>query len=447
MKFNSIITMNQLLSVLCLFTYVNAGLLNGMSTDGLITIDTTNSEPEIETSVTSPVGTESVDTTVVTTTVDKHKEGTANLDSIGFTGPITTTTITERTTTTASTASDVSSTEASVTLTSTNSASITESSPSESETATSSPSESESTTSSPSESETATSSPIESESTTSSDIVSSPLATDIDITPTEIIVQTTSGDLENQTESTPTVTSDSNHTETEMPESSTENLDNQTEAVKTIEKLTSSLIFAVGNVCEEFAISANTHSTESTSEDLENQTQSTINSETSSSIVVTPSVHENGTEVMYTNITNVPESTSEIVTVPVETTLASRMYQSRLMELVKNLCTQYTTYTNNNVNEITTAPTEITNTTESEIKSTENETQSVSTDNINTESTNETLSTTQKPTDANLHFYDIRIPNKKEKKCKPKKSDDEEECSTDSENGGNSTDGSDSDED
>ncbi|CAH8441950.1 unnamed protein product [Schistosoma haematobium] len=395
MKLISMITNIQLLSVLCLLTYVNAGLLQKSNEDEISSVGKTDSGQDIEPSIVSDVVAESVDSLNETTNVDSHKEGTSNSNSSE-----------------SIVVADVANTETVVNLTS-----------------------------NPPES-TIGNSDNNSNSTDNSD-VSSTLTTETDTTQNDIVVPiiaegsenhteststVTSG--ENHTESTSTVTSGENHTETVISDSTSENLDNHTEA-PTDANAPSPLIVAVGDLCKEFGIHMDTQLTSLTSGDLKNQTESTGNSD------ITPHTQVHNVDENRTDDSHL-ESTSESVDIRAQTFTETPKYPSPLMKLIDNLCKVFTN-TNEIVSDTTEEPTEIitttetNNITESETKSTDNETQSVSNICINTMCANETGTTTEQPSTTGAVLHHLNLSDIKSKKCKTKKSD-EDDCETDSEN-------------
>ncbi|CAH8441126.1 unnamed protein product [Schistosoma guineensis] len=408
MKLNSMITNIQLLSVLCLLTYVNAGLLQKSNEDEISSVGKTDSGQDIEPSIVSDVVAESVDSLNETTNVDSHKEGTSNSNSSE-----------------SIVVADVANTETVVNLTS-----------------------------NPPES-TIGNSDNNSDSTDNSD-VSSTLTTETDTTQNDVVVPiiaegsenhteststVTSGENyteststvtsgENHTESTSTVTSGENHTETVISDSTSENLDNHTEA-PTDANAPSPLIVAVGDLCKEFGIYMDTQLTSLTSEDLKNQTESTGNSD------ITPYTQVHNVDENRTDDSHL-ESTSESVDIRAQTSTETPKYPSPLMKLIDNLCKVFTN-TNEIVSDTTEEPTEIitttetNNITESETKSTDNETQSVSNICINTMCANETGTTTEQPSTTGAVLHHLNLSDIKSKKCKTKKSD-EDDCETDSEN-------------
>ncbi|VDP47012.1 unnamed protein product [Schistosoma curassoni] len=399
----------------------NKRFLSKCITDEISSIGKTDSGQDIEPSIVSDVFAESVDSLNETTNVDSHKEGTSNLNSSE-----------------SIVVADVANTETVVNLTS-----------------------------NPPES-TIGNSDNNSDSSDNSD-VSSTLTTETDTTQNDIVVPiiaegsenhteststvtsgendteststVTSGENhteststvtsgENHTESTSTVTSGENHTETVISDSTSENLDNHTEA-PTDANAPSPLIVAVGDLCKEFGIYMDTQLTSLTSGDLKNQTESTGNSD------ITPytqvhSVDENRTDDSHL------ESTSESVDIRAQTSTETPKYPSPLMKLIDNLCKVFTN-TNEIISDTTEEPTEIITTTEtnnineSETKSTDNETQSVSNICINTMCANETGTTTEQPSTTGAVLHHLNLSDIKSKKCKTKKSD-EDDCETDSEN-------------
>ncbi|CAI2723131.1 unnamed protein product [Schistosoma spindalis] len=412
MKLISMITNIQLLSVLCLLTYVNAGLLQKSNEDEISSAEKIDAGQEVEPSIVSDVVSESVDSLNETANVDSHKEGTSNLNS---TEPIV--------------VANVANTETVVDLAS-----------------------------NPSES-TMGNSDNNSDSTDNSDVFST-LTAETDTTQNNIVVPIISEGLENHTESTSTVTSGENHTEstftvtsdenltdnvhteTVISDSTSENLDNHTEAPKDADVLPP-LIVAVGDLCKEFGIYMDAQSTSLTSEDLENQTESADNSEITPNTVV-HNAEENRTDDSHL------KSTSESVDIRSQTPIETAKYPSSLMKLIDNLCKVFISIneivpdTTKEPSEIITT-TEINNVTESETKSTDNKTQSVSDICINTKSANETGSTTEQPSTTGAVLHHLDISTIKSKKCKAKNSD-ENDCETDSETD-DASEGADSDRD
>ncbi|VDO62819.1 unnamed protein product [Schistosoma margrebowiei] len=384
----------------------NKRFLSKCIIDEISSVGKTNSGQDIGPSIVSDVVAESVDSLNETTNVDSHKEGTSNSNSSE-----------------SIVVADVANTVVNLT-------------------------------SNPPES-TIGSSDNNSDSTDKSD-VSSTLTTETDTTQNDIAVPiiaegsenhteststvisgenyteststVTSG--ENYTESTSTVTSGENHTDTVISDSTSENLDNHTEA-RTDANVLSPLIVAVGDLCKEYGIYMDTQLTGLTSEDLENQTEST------GSLDITP----------YTQVHNVDENrtddshlelTSESVDIRAQTSTETPKYPSPLMKSIDDLCKVFTN-TNEIVSDTTQEPTEIitttetNNTTESETKSTDNETQSVSNICMNTMCANETGTTTEQPSTTGAVLHHLDLSDIKSKKCKTKKSD-EDDCETDSEN-------------
>ncbi|CAH8439682.1 unnamed protein product [Schistosoma intercalatum] len=384
----------------------NKRFLSKCITDEISSVGKTDPGQDIEPSIVSNVVAESVDSLNETTNVDSHKEGTSNSNSSQ-----------------SIVVADVANTETVANLTS-----------------------------NPPES-TIGNSDNNSDSTGNSD-VSSTLTTETDTTQNDIVVPiiaegsenhteststVTSGENyteststvtsgENYTESTSTVTSGENHTETIISDSTSENLDNHTEAL-TDANAPSPLIVAVGDLCKEFGIYMDTQLTSPTSEDLKNQTENTGNSD------ITPYTQVHNVDENRTDDSHL-ESTSESVDIRAQTSTETPKYPSPLMKLIDNLCKVFTN-TNEIVSDTTEEPTEIitttetNNITESETKSTDNETQSVSNICINTMCANETGTTTEQPSTTVLHH--LNLSDIKSKKCKTKKSD-EDDCETDSEN-------------
>ncbi|CAH8440308.1 unnamed protein product [Schistosoma mattheei] len=286
MKLIPMITNIQLLSVLCLLTYVNAGLLQKSNEDEISSVGKTDSGQDKEPSIVSDVVAESVDSLNETTNVDSHKEGTSNSNSsesivvadvantetvVNLTSNPPESTIGNSDNNSDSTDnSDVSSTLTTETDTTQNDIIVpiivegSENHTESTSTVTSGENHTESTSN-------ATSGENHTEST--SNVTSGE-------NHTESTSNVTSG--ENHTESTSTVTSGGNHTdnihtETVISDSTSENLDNHTEAPTDANAL-SPLIVAVGDLCKEFGIYMDTQLTSLTSGDLENQTESTRNS-------------------------------------------------------------------------------------------------------------------------------------------------------------------------
>ncbi|VDP56793.1 unnamed protein product [Schistosoma mattheei] len=404
----------------------NKRFLSKCITDEISSVGKTDSGQDKEPSIVSDVVAESVDSLNETTNVDSHKEGTSNSNSSE-----------------SIVVADVANTEIVVNLTS-----------------------------NPPES-TIGNSDNNSDSTDNSD-VSSTLTTETDTTQNDIIVpiivegsenhteststvtsgenhtestsNVTSGENhtestsnvtsgENHTESTSTVTSGGNHTdnihtETVISDSTSENLDNHTEAPTDANAL-SPLIVAVGDLCKEFGIYMDTQLTSLTSGDLENQTESTRNSG------ITPYTQVHNVDENRTDDSHL-ESTSESVDIRAQTSTGTPKFPFPLMKLIDNLCKVFTN-TNEIVSDTTEESTEIitttetNNITESETKSTDNETQSVSNICINTMCANETGTTTEQPSTTGAVLHHLNLSDIKSKKCKTKKSD-EDDCETDSEN-------------
>ncbi|CAH8482455.1 unnamed protein product [Schistosoma bovis] len=446
MKLIPMITYIQLLSVLCLLTYVNAGLLQKSNEDEVSSVGKTDSGQDIEPSIVSDVVAESVDSLNETTNVDSHKEGTSNSNSSD-----------------SIVVADVANTETVVNLTSNPPESTIGNSDNNSDSTDNSGVSSTLTTETDttqndivvpiiaegSENHTESTSTVtsgENDTESTSTVTSGENHTESNSTVTsgenhtESTSTVTSG--ENHTESTSTVTSDENHTETVISDSTSENLDNHTEA-PTDANAPSPLIVAVGDLCKEFGIYMDTQLTSLTSGDFKNQTESTGNSD------ITPYTQVHNVDENRTDDSHL-ESTSESVDIRTQTSTETPKYPSPLMKLIDNLCKVFTN-TNEIVSDTTEEPPEIITTTEannineSETKSTDNETQSVSNICINTMCANETGTTTEQPSTTGAVLHHLNLSDIKSKKCKPKKSD-EDDCETDSENE-DSSEGTDSDAD